>query len=1114
MKYPSEGPSQAGFFGPNQFVKRKRPGGRHGRRQFQPVVTALENRLLLSLTTLASFNGTNGAGPNAGVTLDANGDLFGTTDAPNASSEGTVWEIANGSSTITTLAFFDGTDGGVPNGVTLDANGNLFGTAAEDGAYGDGTVWEIANGTGAITTLASFNGTNGAGPAGGVTLDSNGNLFGTAGGGAYGDGTVWEIANGSGTITTLASFNITNGWAPYGGVTFDANGNLFGTTGAGGTNDQGTVWEIANGSKTITTIASFNGTNGANPEGGVSIDASGNLFGTAAGGGAYGYGTVWEIANGSGTITTLASFDDLSNGDLPQAGVTLDANDDLFGTTEEGPAVGNGTVWELANGSGTITNLASFNGTNGAGPTAGVTFDANGDLFGTTSQGGANSDGTVFEIGAPVTVVAVDTTTTLQSSENPSEFGDSVTFTATVTPANDTNGTPTGSVQFSIDGAISGDPVPLDDNGDATLTTSTLAVGSHTITANYINADDYFNPSSGTLIGGQIVTTADTTVAVSSNASPSVFGQSVTLTAVVAALTPGLPVPTGTVEFFDSSTELGTATLDGTGSAFVQHVRAGSGAALHHGPVPGRPKLQHQHLVSLAPVRQPGQHGDQRLVEFFCLGLRTAGDLHSERRRGRSGAGTPTGTVTFQEGSTILDIETLGGNGTVSFTTSALPVGPNSIIAVYSGDSNFVTSSSTTSQTVNEASTSTSATANPSSSVFGQSVTFTASVGVVVPGAGTPTGTVTFQEGSTVLDTGTLGASGTVSFTTSALPVGSNSITATYSGDPNFVTSSSSATSFVVSQASTTTGLSATPSTTTEGQPVTLTATIAAVAPGAGTPTGSVQFFVGTTSLGTASLSGTTAILTTTTLPVGTDSLTAQYLGDSNFTGSTSSAVVVTVNAEHCHDHDPYLLDESFGLRPVGHLDRDGSARLRQRHAHGKRDLLRRLDGAWHRDAQRQESNPQDNVGTRRFAGHHRGLQRGHQLCPQHLRGPDSDGEPGLDNDQSDFLGESVGLRAVGDVHGDGEGGLARKRDADGHGDVLRRHDRSRQRNPERGQRDHHDHIRTSNLAELALDHGRLQRRHQFHHQHLGGADRKRSTRIARRPAVASSLNPSVYGQQ
>ncbi len=156
-----------------------------------------------TLTTIASFNGTNGTTPSAGVMIDANGDIFGTTTSGGANNGGTVWEIAKGSSTITILASFSGPNG--PSGVTLDTNGDIFGTTTSGGANGDGTVWEIAKGTDTIATLASFNGTNGTGPSG-VTIDANGNLYGTTSSGGAGYGTVWEIAKGSSTITDLASF--------------------------------------------------------------------------------------------------------------------------------------------------------------------------------------------------------------------------------------------------------------------------------------------------------------------------------------------------------------------------------------------------------------------------------------------------------------------------------------------------------------------------------------------------------------------------------------------------------------------------------------------------------------------------------------------------------------------------------------------------------------------------------------------------------------------------------------------------------------------------------------------------------------------------------------------
>jgi uncharacterized repeat protein (TIGR03803 family) len=183
--------------------------------------------------------------------------------------------------------------------VTFDANGNLYGTAVFGGASGNnGTVWELAKGSSTITALASFNGTNGAGPNGGVTLDANGNLYGTArSSGADGLGTVWELAKGSSTIAALASFNGTNGGTPEGDVTFDANGNLYGTASGGGIGNGGVgaVWELAKGSSTITALGSFNGTNGEFPVGGVTFDADGNLYGTALIGGANGLGTVWEL---------------------------------------------------------------------------------------------------------------------------------------------------------------------------------------------------------------------------------------------------------------------------------------------------------------------------------------------------------------------------------------------------------------------------------------------------------------------------------------------------------------------------------------------------------------------------------------------------------------------------------------------------------------------------------------------------------------------------------------------------------------------------------------------------------------------------------------------------
>jgi uncharacterized repeat protein (TIGR03803 family) len=370
-----------------------------------------------AVTTLASFNNSNGADPYGGVVEDGSGNLFGTTFLRGPSGSGTVFEVAHNSGTVTTLASLSYSNGTQSDaGVVEDSSGNLFGTTSSGGLYGAGTVFEVAHNSGAVTTLASFNNSNGADPVGGVVEDSSGNLFGaTYQGGQFGYGTVFEVAYNSGTVTTLASFNYYNGDSPQGTLVEDSSGNLFGTTGGGGTaGGYGTVFEVAHGSGAVTTLASFNGSNGSNPRCGVVEDSSGNLFGTTQTGGPGGYGTVFEVAHGSGAVTTLASFNN-SNGEGPQGTLVEDSSGNLFGTTYQGGPGGHGTVFEVAYNSGIVTTLASFNGSNGAYPTAGVVEDSSGDLFGTTQSGGPGGSGTVFEVahnsGAVTTLASFNNST-------------------------------------------------------------------------------------------------------------------------------------------------------------------------------------------------------------------------------------------------------------------------------------------------------------------------------------------------------------------------------------------------------------------------------------------------------------------------------------------------------------------------------------------------------------------------------------------------------------------------------------------------------------------------------------------------------------------------------
>ncbi len=347
----------------------------------------------LALTTLYAFQG-NGDGyePMAGLLADAAGDLFGTT-------EYTVFELAAGATSPTTLASFSGYDG--LNALTEDARGNLFGTSPFNVTSYAGTVFELAAGAASVTTLATFDGTNGFRPTGALIADAAGDLFGTTAGGGS-DGTVFELAAGTGSITTLVTFSGGNGADPAGGLVADSAGDLFGTTFSGGSADDGTVFEVAAGTHSATTLATFTGANGANPAAGLILDAAGDLFGTTEDGGSAGQGTVFEIAAGSSSITTLAAFAG-SNGANPVAGLTLDAAGDLFGTTTEGGAADDGTAFELLRGATSITVLATFTGSNGADPVTGLTANAAGDLFGTTVTDSINGAGTLFELAPPST---------------------------------------------------------------------------------------------------------------------------------------------------------------------------------------------------------------------------------------------------------------------------------------------------------------------------------------------------------------------------------------------------------------------------------------------------------------------------------------------------------------------------------------------------------------------------------------------------------------------------------------------------------------------------------------------------------------------------------------
>jgi hypothetical protein len=260
--------------------------------------------------------------------------------------------------------------------------------------------------------------------------------------------------------------------------------------------------------------------------------------------------------------------------------------------------------------------------------------------------------------------------------------------------------------------------------------------------------------------------------------------------------------------------------------------------------------------------------------------------------------GTPTGSMTFMDGTTTLGSAQLDSSAQAVLTTSSLAVASHAITAIYSGDSQFDPSTSgPLSELVNRAATQTNVNTFTSAVQFGRPVILTAAVTAVAPGAGIPTGFIAFADGGTPLGTAALNAAGHAIFTMALPQVGQHVITAGYNGDPDFSLSGSS-TSFLVFADSTTATVTADDNPSTVGQAVTFTATLSNTSvPGGPAPSGTVTFMDGDNQLGTATLDSTgSATFATFALAAGDHSITVSYSGNASFFGSTSDAYTQTVN--------------------------------------------------------------------------------------------------------------------------------------------------------------------------------------------------------------------------
>jgi len=393
------------------------------------AITAARAAASQTFSIIHNFTGgAEGASPFAGLVMDAAGNLYGTTAFAGSYGAGTVFELKHsGSAWVLNplYNFLGGQDGIMPyyGGVTFAPDGTLFGTTAQGGTNtegcgdsGCGTAFHLTpQPDPPVTLLPSWNEdiihnfsayNDGWWPSSAVVFDSTGALYGTTLEGSSSFGTIWKMtpSGGGWTEQVLTTFSgaAGDGMYPYWGLTPDSAGNFYGTTNQGGAYSWGTIYELSpsGGQWSKTILYSFtNGSDGGLPIGGVVFDRWGNLFGATTERDSGG-GTIYELSpsNGNWAFHTLYSFTG-RGASGPWGNLLVDSNGDLYGSalaTDENV----GVVFKLSHSSGawTYTALHSFGGSDGAYPYGTLVRDASGNLYGTTNSGGEFNKGIVFEI--------------------------------------------------------------------------------------------------------------------------------------------------------------------------------------------------------------------------------------------------------------------------------------------------------------------------------------------------------------------------------------------------------------------------------------------------------------------------------------------------------------------------------------------------------------------------------------------------------------------------------------------------------------------------------------------------------------------------------------------
>ncbi len=646
---------------------------------------------------LHSFDDTDGTDPS-GLVQGAGGGFYGTTYIGGASSDGSAFVYGPSGKLTTLSSFLEFSSGENPNGLLQGPDGNFYGTTAQAGSSGYGTVFQLTP-AGTLSSFYSFGYTaDGGDPQTGLMLGSDGNYYGTTMGVGVANGNNIFSLTPAGTLAILYSLQSSTDGGNANTLVQASDGDFYGTSGGGGADGYGTAFRVTTAGA-FTLLHTFtNGADGGTPSAALVQGSDGNLYGTTRYGGTYpclfsfGCGTVFKIS-AAGVFTTVYEFTGADDGFDPEGGLFAASDGNLYGVAYFGGPLQAGSVFEI-DSTGAFKTVYAFQlGQDANNPTYAVIQGNDGNLYGSTREGGTTSlYGTLYEVSfSPALPAPVQ----LSLSKSQIALGSSATLSWKVLNAYSTTMQQCYAfVQDSAAGAgtWSGKQAGTYSSSMRLFTgTSTITPTAH---GNYTYALTCGGQESGfaTLtVPGQVSSTALT----ASPASPSV-GQQVDLSATV---TGSQTTPTGSVAFSVDGVSLGSAKLNGSGVASLTASSNGIApgsypfTATYSGDSTYNASTSKALTVSLAKAPT----ATSLAVSPNPVTPPASATLTATVSRTASGAkGTPTGSVTFSVDGVTLGSAKLNGSGVATLTASSAGIKPGSypVNAKYSGDTSDSASTS------------------------------------------------------------------------------------------------------------------------------------------------------------------------------------------------------------------------------------------------------------------------------------------------------------------------------------------------------------------------------------------------------------------------------------